>query len=299
MIAISASYFFALLLRFDFQYSQIEAGYLSSFFRFLPIYLVFCLVLFQLLHLYRSLWRFASISELCRIAVASAISSFFHMCAITLLFTRMPVSYHIIGTLLQFFFVTAVRFSYRFVLLLYGQTGARRRGEQEAETAAPAPNIMLIGAGNAGQMILRDIHAASEIKGRVACIIDDNPNKWGRYMEGVPIIGGRGDIPQAVEKYKISRIYIAIPSASMQDRKEILDICGETGCEIKNLPGMFQLVQGSLKVSQMQDVSVEDLLGREPVKANLQEVFAFIHGKTVLVTGGGGSIGSELCRQIA
>ena len=102
-----------------------------------------------------------------------------------------------------------------------------------------------------------------------------------------------------MEKYKISRIYIAIPSASMQDRKEILDICGETGCEIKNLPGMFQLVQGSLKVSQMQDVSVEDLLGREPVKANLQEVFAFIHGKTVLVTGGGGSIGSELCRQIA
>ena len=158
---------------------------------------------------------------------------------------------------------------------------------------------MLIGAGDAGQMIMRDIRAAAEVRGRVVCVIDDSKNKWGRYMEGVPIIGGRDEIISGVQKYKVSKIYIAIPSASMASRKEIIDICKETGCEIKNLPGMYQLFQGQVKVSQMRDVSVEDLLGREPVTANLKEVFEFINGKCVLVTGGGGSIGSELCRQIA
>ena len=300
VVAISAAYFLALLIRFDFQYSMIPREYLKGYFDFLPIYIVFCLILFWILGLYRSLWRFASVHELLKITEASAISSVFHIIAVRLIFLRMPSSYHLMGTILQFMFVVGIRFSYRFILLMRER---RRSGEiestDESGKSKRAPNIMLIGAGNSGELILRDIQMAEEVKGRVACIIDDNPNKWGRLMNRVPIVGGRDMIPYAVEKYGISKIYIAIPSATMQERKKILDICKETGCEIKNLPGMYQLVQGQVTVSQMREVSVEDLLGREPVRTNMKEIFDFINGKTVMVTGGGGSVGSELCRQIA
>ena len=158
---------------------------------------------------------------------------------------------------------------------------------------------MLVGAGDAGRLILRDIQTAAEVQEQVVCIIDDDKNTWRRFMDGVEIVGGREMIPEAAEKYQVDKIYVAIPSASMQTRKEILEICAQTDCEIKNLPGVFQLVSGDVTVSHMRDVSVEDLLGREPVKTDLKEVFDFINGKTVLVTGGAGSIGSELCRQIA
>ena len=158
---------------------------------------------------------------------------------------------------------------------------------------------MLIGAGAAGRLILRDIRSAQETNDKVVCIIDDNPNKWNRYIDGVPIVGGRDDILKNVEKYHVSKIYLAIPSASAENKRDILNICNETGCELRQLPGMYQLVLGEVSVSAMKEVSVEDLLGREPIRADLQEVYAFVNGKTVLVTGGGGSIGSELCRQIA
>ena len=161
------------------------------------------------------------------------------------------------------------------------------------------PRVMLVGAGDAGRLILRDIQTAAEVQEQVVCIIDDDKNTWRRFMDGVQIVGGREMIPEAVEKYEVDKIYVAIPSASMQTRKEILEICAQTDCEIKNLPGVFQLVSGDVTVSHMRDVSVEDLLGREPVKTDLKEVFELINGKTVLVTGGAGSIGSELCRQIA
>ena len=158
---------------------------------------------------------------------------------------------------------------------------------------------MLIGAGFAGQMILRDMHGAKEVQELVCCIIDDDANKWGRYIDGVPIVGGRNDILFNVKKYRIEKIYLAIPSASAIERRDILDICKETVCELKNLPGMYQFVNGKVKVSAMQDVSVEDLLGREPIDVQTEEIYSFISGKVILVTGGGGSIGSELCRQIA
>ena len=158
---------------------------------------------------------------------------------------------------------------------------------------------MLIGAGSAGQMILRDMHNASEISDEVVCIIDDDVNKWGRFIDGVPIVGGRDDILSSADKYRVNKIYLAIPSATAEDRRDILNICQETGCELRNLPGMYQLVLGDITVSAMKKVSVEDLLGREPIRANMEDVYAFIQGKIVMVTGGGGSIGSELCRQIA
>ena len=183
----------------------------------------------------------------------------------------------------------SIRFAYRFMLLV------RKEKHSESEIQ----NVMIIGAGAAGQMILRDMNRARELSDKVACIIDDNSNKWGRFIDGVPIVGGRDSILESVEKYNIKKVYIALPSASVESKRDIINICKETECELKNLPGMYQLVSGEVSVSNLRDVSIEDLLGREPIKVEMQEVFDFIHGKTVLVTGGGGSIGSELCRQVA
>ena len=201
----------------------------------------------------------------------------------------MPVSYYISGIFIQFVLTLGVRFAYRFILLLRGRHN----------TELPQKRVMLIGAGAAGQMIFRDIKAAKETNERVYCFIDDNSNKWGRYIDGVEVFGGRESILEACRKYAIDKIYIAIPSAKAEDKREILQICNETNCELMNLPGMYQLYTGEVTISKMKPVAVEDLLGRDPIKVDMSEIFQYLKGKTVLVTGGGGSIGSELCRQIA
>ncbi|MCR5293695.1 MAG: polysaccharide biosynthesis protein [Lachnospiraceae bacterium] len=290
---VNLSYFAALWLRFDLNYTQIPENFLQAWLRFTPIYAVFCVAVFWFLHLYQSLWRFASYNELARTLTGSIITSLFHIIGITLLFQRMPISYYFVGAMLQLILVVSIRFVYRFYLLIKRDFVQRGSGEKE-----PTP-VMLIGAGAAGQMILRDIQSAHEIYEKVACIIDDNPNKWGRYIDGVSVVGGRDRIMEFVEQYKVKKIYLAIPSASMQVKRDILTICSQTECELKQLPGIYQIATGEVSVSKMKNVSVEDLLGREPIRADMKEVFDFIFGKTVLVTGGGGSIGSELCRQIA
>ena len=287
-IAINLSYFLALWLRFDCRYTQIGAEYIHSFARFAPIYTVICLIVFLLLKLYRSIWRFASFNELVRVIIATAVTGILHTVLITAIFGRMPISYYLFGMIIQFILVLGVRFAYRFYLTLKSETRTGRK-----------TNVMLIGAGAAGQMILKDIQSARESEDKVLCIIDDNKNKWQRYINGVPIVGGREDILANCEKYKIEKIYIAIPSASPADKRDILNICKETKCELKNLPSIYQLVSGEVTIGNMKDVAIEDLLGRDPIKVNMDEVFDFIKGKTILVTGGGGSIGSELCRQIA
>ena len=288
-IAVSASYIIALWLRFDGRYSQIPNEYYTSWLKFCPIYIVFSIAVFHFLRLYKSMWRFASFSELIRTFIASSIASAFHVVGITLLFERMPISYYIMGAVFQFCAVLSIRFVYRLILLL----------GNDKKSNSKTNNVMIIGAGAAGQMILRDINRASELDDRVVCIIDDNKNKWNRYIDGIPIVGGRESIFENVKKYDISKIYIAMPSSTMEERREVISICKETSCELKNLPGMYQLVNGEVTVSNLKNVSIEDLLGRDTIKVDMQEVFDFIHGKTVLVTGGGGSIGSELCRQVA
>lgn len=292
IIAVNASYFVALLLRFDFRYSAIPETYLSAYTRFIPLYTVFCIIVFMFLRLYKSLWRYASFSELNRLIVSSFITFLFHTVFVTLFFQRMPISYYIVGAILQFGSVSAVRFSYRFFLL---ERSSREKNANDNLTS----RIMLVGAGNSGQMVMRDLHKQVETRERVVCIIDDNPNKWGRFIDGVPIVGGREDILANVEKYKIDKIYVAIPSATPQQIRDILNICKETGCELKNLPGMYQFVTGEITASKMKKVAVEDLLGRDPIKVDLSEISGYITGKVVMVTGGGGSIGSELVRQIA
>ena len=290
IIAVNFSYFFGLWLRFDLRFSNIPQTYLNSYLRFAPFYTVFVLVVFYALHLYKSLWRFASFSELNRIFASSVITTVYHIVCITLLIKRMPISYYVIGAAMQLALVTAIRFAYRYITL------ERTRRERSVKAVH---NVMVIGAGAAGQVILKELKSSTEVLSKPCCVIDDNPNKWDRFMEGVPIVGGRDSIMESVEKYKIDQILLAIPTASPKDKRDILNICKETHCELKSLPGIYQLANGEVSLSRMKAVAVEDLLGRDPIKVNMEEIFQYIKGKTILVTGGGGSIGSELCRQIA
>ncbi len=288
VFAVTFSYFFALWLRFDCHYSEIPREYLQRWLRFAPIYAGLCLLVFFALRLYRSVWKYASFSELIRTMGGTVLTGAVHTVALPLLFGRMPVSYFLVGAVSQFLLVLGVRFAYRFVLLLKGR-----------QKVSGGCRVMLIGAGAAGQMLLRDIYSSPELSDRVLCIIDDDESKRGRYIKGIPIVGGRDDILASCQKYAIEKIYLAIPSAGEADKRDILGICKETGCTLKTLPGIYQLVNGEVTVGRMKDVAIEDLLGRKPITVDLDEVFDFIRGRTILVTGGGGSIGSELCRQIA
>lgn len=290
ILAINFSYFAGLWLRFDLHYSSIPHEYLSAFLKFAPFYTVFSIIVFMVLRLYNSLWRFASFSELNRILISTAITTVFHILGITFLFRRMPMSYYIIGAVFQFCAVTAVRFLYRFVSL---ERSRRNKASNALHRA------MVIGAGSAGQVIVRDLKNSSKSDIIPVCVIDDNPNKWGRFMDGVPIAGGRDNIMEAAEKYNVDRILFAIPTASAENKRDILNICSETGCTLQSLPGIFQLANGEAHLSNLKPVAVEDLLGRETIKVNMDEIYRHLKGKRVLVTGGGGSIGSELCRQIA
>lgn len=288
IISVGASYFLALLIRFDFRYSKIDGIYLKSFLVFFIFYAFVLVVVFQVFKLYNSMWLYASFEELIRLIYANSITIIIHVIGITFLFHRMPLAYYVFGGILQFLITTSIRYSYRFIRLL------RSYRKNQAY-----PRILLIGAGSAGQMILRDINKGAGNGGKVVAIIDDDKNKWNRFIDGVKIVGGRDDILKAVEEYHIEKIFIAIPSMDATTKRDIINICQNTDCEIKTIPGVYQFVKGEISVKTMQDVSVEDLLGREPIKADMSGVFKSIKGKTVLVTGGGGSIGSELCRQVA
>ena len=293
VIAVCGAYFIALWFRFDCSFSAIPDKYFDAYLAFIPIYALFCLVVFYVLRLYNTIWRFASYNEMTRVMASSVITTIAHVLGITFIYERMPMSYYLFGAMLQFILVLGIRFSYRFILLLRG------RRENDHHNNPDAKRAMIIGAGAAGQMILREMIHARETSDKVCCIIDDNPNKWNREIEGIPVVGGRDSILFAVGKYGIEKIYVAIPSAKAEDKREILNICKETGCELKNLPGVYQFVNGEVSVKYMKSVSIEDLLGRDTIQVDLMQIFEELKGKTILVTGGGGSIGSELCRQIA
>jgi len=286
------SFFFALWIRFDCHFSEIPEYYLTAWLKFLPFYAVATIVVFWFFRLYQNIWRFAGFIELKLLVIASGILGVFNVVCVTVFILRMPISYYIIGSVIQFFLSVFVRFSYRFVLL-------ERSKNMKLSKTITSKKVMLIGAGEAGQMILRELQDSENIYEYVCCIIDDDKKKQGRCLYGVPIVGGREDILLNVEKYNIEKIYLTMPSASADVRRDILDICKETNCELKSLPGIAEIVSGVVDSSHMRDVSVEDLLGRETVRVNMDEIYEFIADKVILVTGGGGSIGSELCRQIA
>ena len=289
-VAVCGAYFLALYLRFDCVYSAIPARYMTPYKRFILPYAAFCILLFVAMKLYNSVWRYASYTELNRTLAGSMIASAIHTVLITVLLCRMPVSYYLMGAFFQCALLITARFAPRFVRVF---------SQRKSLNYENGKRIMLIGAGNAGQMILREMVQATEIQDRVVCIIDDDPSTWHRYINNIPIVGGRDDILANVERYNVDEIFLAIPSASAQDKRDILAICSETNCKLKQLPGLYQFVVGQATISAMRDVSVEDLLGRDPIQNNMKDVYSFITNKVVLVTGGGGSIGSELCRQVA
>ena len=292
LVVVVGAYFLALWLRFDCHFSEIPREYLSAWLKFSPIYAVISIFVFWKAHLYQSIWKFASFIELERVSVSTMVLGLVHTIGITVFFKRMPITYYVFGIAIQFLLIISIRFAYRFVLL------ERSKKTIELQKVMASP-VMLIGAGSAGQMILHDLHTAKEVQERVYCIIDDDKNKWGRFIDGIPVVGGRDDILLNVKKYKIQKIFLAIPSATAEQRRDILDICKETTCELKIIPSVYAMTSSDVTANSMKDVAVEDLLGRDSIKVNMDEIYGFIADKTILVTGGGGSIGSELCRQIA
>lgn len=283
----------ALIARFDFSYSSIDAVYLESMYRYLPIHVITTVLIFYFCKMYHSLWKFISIHELGYIILANMISFFMQIAGFHLLQYPIPRSYFFAEILLQTVMVVGIRFSYRFFRYL------KEAREQRFGCGQPQKRVMIIGAGDAGRVIIKEILDSSFLTMKVCCVIDDDYNKTGRYISGIPIVGDRFAILKNVEKYKIDKIILAMPSASKEERKEILEICKMAKCELKTLPGMYQLIDGELNIGKLRDVEITDLLGRDPIQVNLDEIMGYVEQKVVMVTGGGGSIGSELCRQIA
>lgn len=283
--------FASLWIRHEFDFQAVEETFIHTVWRYMPLNILVTLAVFSMFHLYTSLWKYASITELSCIVAAVAISSLLHVLGMAVMGLKMFKSYLLLYFLLFLFMVVGLRFSYRFFRFV--------RNKCNRGMAEKRENVMIIGAGDAGAAIIKENRLSKAATRKVCCLIDKDPKKWGRYILGCPVVGGADKIMESVEKYKIQKIVIAIPSATSQQIKELVEICKETKCELKILPGIYQLIDGEVSISQLREVEIEDLLGREPVKVDLEEILGYIQGKTVLVTGGGGSIGSEICRQLA
>ena len=291
IVATNLAYGLALWLRFDLRFSMIPDGYLHAWITSIPVFTIISLAIFVSMKLYRSVWRFVSYNELMRVGIATLLSAVVYAVLTCVFFERLPILFYLGGFMIQFLAMAGIRFSYRAIRIFTGFCRARSDSE--------LTRVMIVGAGEAGRMLLREISVEVPKTSVVCCIVDDNPNKRNRIMNNVRIEGSRHDIVYLVKKHHIDRIIIAMPSAGSEEHKAVLDICKETGCELKTLPRISEILNGRASLSQLRDVSVEELLGRDPIEADMSEIAEYIHGKTVLVTGGGGSIGSELARQIA
>ena len=281
--------FLGLFIRFDMNLERIPMEYVEPVLSYLPFYLAATLIVFFLLRMYSTMWSVAGVREAGHIIGACGLASLIQIAGMLMLEMKVPRSYYV----LSFFALCAceglIRLSYRIF------TSIRLPGSIKASDR----RVLIAGAGTSGAVILKEMLTSQYAQGHVVCFVDDDKNKVGKILNGVPIAGKREDIPGLVEKYKVDEIYIAMPSAPAKDRKEIIEICRETWCRVKILPGIYQLLNGEVSVGKLREVEIEDLLGREPVQVNIDEILDYVHGKVVLVTGGGGSIGSELCRQIA
>ncbi len=292
ILTIAGSFFFALWLRYDFKFSAIPQPYLDTFLETIGWWSIISVAIFFVFNLYNSVWIFVSSNELLRIVAAYIVLAVLFVPAAILKKMDMPKSYYIMGMILSFGFTAAIRFSYRVMRQV-------RLFVRRSISAKEKKNVMIIGAGMAGRSLVAEFRNSEHINDKVVCVIDDNPTKLGKMLGGVPIVGNRDDIPQAVKKYKVGKIIYAIAASDSETRKKILDICSRTGCQVQVIPAVYQLVNGEANVSKLRKVDAQDLLGRDPIKVNMDEIYEFISGKVVMVTGGGGSIGSELCRQIA
>ena len=295
IIVIMMAFLMGFLLRFDFQFSSVM-HYKDAYLLVVPIVGIIVLITFFSLKLYHSIWTYASTNELLRLIVAWLIITLLTIIGVSVETAvtgarTIPISVWIMGIFMSAIGTTAIRFSYRFFRMLARNTSSKDKDMKS--------RVMVIGAGACGRDVIAEYNLSEKLRSKVCCIIDDNPTKRGRMLEGVQIVGNRNDIPRMAVEYDIDEIVFAMPSAKGVDRRDILEICSSTGCKVRIIPGIYQVIDGTVSVSKIRNVEIEDLLGRDPVKANMKSIRSYITGKTVMVTGGGGSIGSELCRQIA
>lgn len=297
-VCINLCSFLALFIRYELKWDKFiksgmsidyPHGYVTTLEEMAVVNTLITLIIFALFRLYNSLWRYASLGEVLNIALACSLSAVVHFLSVFGTYRRLPRSYFVIYLLLLFIMTLVVRFSYRIVRLLYNENvhGVGMR------------NTMVIGGGESGNIVLNELRMSKKLDSNICCIIDDDKSKQNTFINGVKVIGGRERILDAARYYAINEIVVAMPSAPKKDVKEILEICQQTGAELKILPGVYQFVNGEAAVEKLRPVQIEDLLGREPVETNLDLITGYVRNKIVLVTGGGGSIGSELCRQVA
>ena len=289
IIAVYLSAVLSLLFRYSMVFKDIEPRFLESINSVLPYAIGITLVVFWCFRLYHSLWAFAGVNEMQNIVTACVVSSALQGIVLFLMHLPIPQSYYFMYALLNISFTLVSRFAYRFLRGLKHKKQNKKNGI----------SVMIVGAGEAANVIIKEILSSTYSRMVIKCIIDDDKNKWGRFIQGIKVMGGRDRIVEYANFYAIDEIFIAMPSAPRKNIKEITEICQETNCKLRILPGMYQLVNGEVNVSKLRDVDVEDLLGREPIKVDIDSILGYVKGKRVLVTGGGGSIGSELCRQIA
>ena len=291
IILINLASFLALWVRLDFSVDEIIAqGYHDIARGFALASTLMIISLLAVMKLYTSLWMFASVEELMRIVCMGIVVALVEMMAIFADVLLLPRSFPLLHGMFLIALIAISRFAYRALRLLLHR--ATRRPIAKKRT-------MLIGAGEAGTMTLREFQSSEHSENRVVCIIDDDPVKQGQHLRGVRIVGGRDAIVKAAQKYQVEEIVVAIPGAAPRARRAIVDLCQKTGCKLKTLPGLFQLANDEVSIQKIRDVDVLDLLGRDSIQVDLSQISGYLENKTVLVTGGGGSIGSELCRQIA
>ena len=288
VFALCLASFLGLFVRFDLNISKIPPEYARAALEFLPYYILASLVIFFLARMYSTMWSVAGVREALHVVAACGLASLVQIAGMMLLQLSVPRSFFLVSFAALCAEELGIRLSYRVVISLFGNHSKKE-----------AKRIMIVGAGTSGSVILKEMTTSSLVNGCVVCFVDDDKNKAGKFLNGVPVAGNRNDIPRLAVEYKIDEIYIAIPSASAKERKAIIEICRETGCQVKILPGIYQLINGEVSIAKLRNVEIEDLLGRDPIRVNLDEIMGYVSGKVVLVTGGGGSIGSELCRQVA
>lgn len=287
IVLINLSYIFALYIRFE---GNIEVKYLRAYIDNALLLTIIKLLVVGYFKLYKREWRYASIDELINIVIACVVANTVALSFLVLLQSHLPRSVYVIATMLDIIFIGGIRFSIRAYRRVKNSSIVPRKGYRK---------IMIIGGGDAGAMVITEYNNHPQLNSKPVVIIDDDDKKQGKIIRGVPVLGRREDIPRLAKEMKIDEIVIAIPSASRKTIKNIVEICRQTKCKLKILPGMYELIDGKVSIKKIRDVQIEDLLGREEIKINVKEITSYLEKKVVLVTGGGGSIGSELCRQIA
>ena len=290
MLTVVLDSYLAIILRFKLDNIWVPEEYMRSVEHYMIINVITTVIIFLLLNLYNRVWSYASLYEMLLIVCAAMLSTAFQAFGFSLLYLPIPRSYYFFYFILLSITTLITRFSYRILHTM--QNGIKK-------SAKHSRNTIVIGAGEAGNMIIKELKSSKYLNQKVVCVIDDNPSKKGKYIHGIRIVGGRDMIQEAAKKYDAEEIILAIPSAGNKATRDILRICNLTDCKLKILPGMYQLINDEVGVSNLREVSIEDLLGRDAINIDMESVGQYVSNKRVLVTGGGGSIGSELCRQIA